>query len=209
MGALIDANSFNRKNTVVVARSLLGKVLVREIPGGRPTRHIITETEAYHSEKDLACHASKGRTPRTDVLFRPAGVWYVYLCYGIHEMLNLVVGPEDFPAAILFRGLHDVSGPGRLTKTLRVSRDLNTRPATPGTGLWIEDEGFRVMERWIQATPRIGVDFAGTEWAAKPWRFLLNQEGTRKLTAQLQQVLAAEGAPLEPAVSKPTVLQRP
>src|SRR5579884_2345579 len=91
----IDARRFSGRNTVAIARGLLGRWLVRELPGG-VRRERIVETEAYHSASDLACHASKGRTPRTDVLFRPAGIWYVYLCYGIHEMLNLVVGPEGF-----------------------------------------------------------------------------------------------------------------
>lgn len=209
MGALVDVTSFDRKNTVAVARWLLGKILVREEKGQAPTRHVITETEAYHSASDLACHASKGRTPRTEVLFQPAGIWYVYLCYGIHEMLNLVVGPKDFPAAILFRGLHDVSGPGRLTKNLQINRQLNGKIAVPSSGLWIEDDGFRVMEKWIRATPRIGVDFAGETWAAKPWRFLLTREGTVELTARLRNAAPRGGEEIAPVVPKPTVLIRP
>lgn len=177
MGELIVANSFTEKNTVVLARSLVGKVLVRSHPGGAVTRHVITETEAYHSERDLACHASKGRTPRTDVLYRAAGIWYVYLCYGIHEMLNLVVGPEGFPAAILIRGVHNAIGPGRLTKALGIGRALNGKPAEPASGLWLEDDGIRLPRERVQATPRVGVDYAGEIWAAKPWRFVLTKEG--------------------------------
>ena len=171
MSALIQAKELQRKNTVVLASRLLGKVLVRRRPDGSITRHVITETEAYHSERDLACHASKGRTPRTEVLYRAGGCWYVYLCYGIHEMLNLVVGPENFPAAILIRGLHDVIGPGRLTKALGVNRQLNGLPAEVTTGLWLEDDDILVPKGWIKATPRIGVDYAGPIWSAKPWRF--------------------------------------
>ncbi len=187
MGSILPTQTFTRKNTVALARLLLGKVLVRSQPGRPTSRHLITETEAYHSESDLACHASKGRTARTDVLFRPAGIWYVYLCYGIHEMLNLVVGPEGFPAAVLFRGLHDVPGPGRLTKALGIGRELNGKPAVPAAGLWIEDEGLRVPEKWIQATPRIGVAYAGELWAQKPWRFVLDSRGIEHLSTQWQQ----------------------
>ena len=175
MGELIKANSFSQKNTVVLARWLIGKVLVRGDPGAPVTRHVITETEAYHSELDLACHASKGRTPRTDVLYRGAGIWYVYLCYGIHEMLNLVVGPEDFPAAILIRGVHDAIGPGRLTKALKINRGLNGKPADPSSGLWLEDDGLRFPRARVQATPRVGVDYAGPVWSAKPWRFVMSK----------------------------------
>ena len=194
MGEVIKANSWERKNTVAIARQLIGKVLVRGEPGRPRTRHIITETEAYHSERDLACHASKGRTPRTDVLYRTAGVWYVYLCYGIHEMLNLVVGPEGFPAAILIRGVHDVTGPGRVTKSLGIGRRLNGLPCEPASGLWLEDDGFSLRREWISATPRIGVDYAGQVWSAKPWRFVLAPEGV--------SAIAPSSAPVMPRRSE-------
>lgn len=180
MGELINTNSFSQKNTVVLARSLLGKVLVRTTDDGSIKRHVITETEAYHSELDLACHASKGRTARTDVLYRAAGIWYVYLCYGIHEMLNLVVGPDGFPAAILIRGVHDATGPGRLTKALGIGRALNGKPAEPASGLWLEDDGIRLSREMVLAIPRVGVDYAGEIWAAKPWRFVVTKEGLKK-----------------------------
>ncbi|HEU5079701.1 MAG TPA: DNA-3-methyladenine glycosylase [Opitutaceae bacterium] len=181
MGKIIPHEIFVRRHTVTTAQFLLGKILARTRPDGTVTRHIITETEAYHSEKDLACHASKGRTARTDVLFRPGGVWYVYLCYGIHEMLNLVVGPKDFPGAVLFRGVHDAIGPGRLTKSLEIGRSLNGKNAELGSGLWLEDHGLRVSKTWIRSTPRIGVDYAGHIWAAKPWRFVISAEGSEAL----------------------------
>jgi DNA-3-methyladenine glycosylase len=186
VGKLIQPAAFSGKNTVALARSLLGKVLVRRIGGGgEETRHILTELEAYHSENDLACHANKGRTPRTDVLYRAAGIWYVYLCYGIHEMLNLVVGPEGFPAAILVRGVHDVIGPGRVTKTLQINRTLNGQTASPVSGLWIEDCGIKVPKTWIQAGPRVGVDYAGEIWAAKPWRFQIEAQRLPELAKRL------------------------
>ena len=187
MGQLIQTAAFSGKNTVSLARSLLGKVLVRRVAGGgEETRHILTELEAYHSENDLACHASKARTPRTVVLYRAPGIWYVYLCYGIHEMLNLVVGPEGFPAAILVRGVHDVIGPGRVTKALQINRALNGRPATPVSGLWLEDCSIKVPKAWIQAGPRVGVDYAGEVWAAKPWRFQIEAGRISELSKQLR-----------------------
>jgi len=174
MNAVIAPECFQTKDAVALAPWLLGKVLVRSRAGGIVSRHVITETEAYNGEKDLASHARKGRTARTEVMYQPGGVWYVYLCYGVHEMANLVVGPEGFPAAVLIRGLHDVSGPGRLTKRLGIGRGLNGCPAVEATGLYLEDNGLVVPKRWIQIAPRIGVDYAGPIWSQKRWRFTLD-----------------------------------
>ncbi len=171
MCAAIKAKVLQAKNTVVLARWLLGKVLAVVDADGQVRRVRICETEAYHGASDVACHASKGRTARTEVMFAEGGVWYVYLCYGVHEMLNLVTGPSDQPSAILIRGVEGVVGPGRVTRALGIDRRFNGRPADEATGLWIEDDGFVVPRRAITATPRIGVAYAGPEWAAKPWRF--------------------------------------
>jgi DNA-3-methyladenine glycosylase len=166
-----------RRATVAQARWLLGKHLVRRHPDGRVEARVITETEAYDGERDLACHARVGRTTRTEVMYAAGGVWYVYLCYGVHEMLNLVVGPAEWPAAVLIRGLEGVSGPGRLTRALGIGRHLNGAAACePVSGLWLEDRGFRVAPRTVAAGPRVGVEFAGPVWAAKPWRFSLNAD---------------------------------
>lgn len=175
----MQPSEWRRQGTVALARALLGKVLVRTAPGGREER-IILETEAYHGTADLACHASKGSTPRTQVMFGPGGHWYVYLCYGIHEMLNLVTGPEGFPAAVLIRGVEGADGPGRVTKRLGIDRRLNGQPAQPGTGLHLEDHGIVVPRGSIEAGPRVGVDFAGPVWAAKPWRFRVAVEHLRR-----------------------------
>lgn len=171
MPAVIKAKVVQTKNTVALAQWLLGKLLVTTTPDGS-TRHArICETEAYHGAEDLACHASKGRTARTDVMFAKGGVWYVYLCYGVHEMLNLVTGPADQPSAILIRGVEGVVGPGRVTRAFGIDRRFNRQPAAPESGLWLEDDGWIVPPAAIVATPRIGVAYAGPEWAAKPWRF--------------------------------------
>ncbi|MFT3829375.1 MAG: DNA-3-methyladenine glycosylase [Opitutaceae bacterium] len=160
------------RDTVALARGLLGKFLVRTRDGVADAR-LITEVEAYDGEHDLACHARAGRTARTATLYRAGGCWYVYLCYGVHEMLNLVTGPEHRPAAVLIRGVAGAVGPGRLTRALGIDRRLNGAPAIPASGLHLEDRGLVVPKRWVHATPRIGVDFAGPIWAAKPWRFVL------------------------------------
>jgi len=172
MGTVIEAKVWQSRRTLALARSLLGKQLVRRWPDGRMESRAITEVEAYDGEHDLACHARAGRTRRTEVMYGPGGVWYVYLCYGIHEMLNLVVGPPDCPAAILIRGVEGLSGPGRVTKNLAIDRTLNAAPAEPVSGLWIEDEGVKPRRVEVRTTPRIGVDYAGEIWAAKPWRFV-------------------------------------
>jgi DNA-3-methyladenine glycosylase len=170
----MKAKEFHPKNTVALARGLLGQVLVRTFPDGWQERHVITEVEAYHGERDRASHASRGRTRRNAPMFAPGGVWYVYLCYGVHEMLNLVTGPRDFPAAILIRGVAGLAGPGRLTKALGIDRRLDGAPAAPVSGLHLEAAGARVPRRLVHAAPRIGVDYAGPVWARKPWRFFFD-----------------------------------
>ena len=141
MGRIVKAKLLRARNTVALARWLLGKHLVRRWPDGRIEARLITEVEAYHGERDLACHARAGRTRRTSVMYGPGGHWYVYLCYGVHEMLNLVTGPRDWPAAILIRSVEGIGGPGRLTRNLDIDRKLNGKPAQRKSGLWIEDRG--------------------------------------------------------------------
>ena len=148
------------------ARELIGKVLVRRMPDGSLIRARITETEAYFGESDTACHACHGRTKRTEVLYHPAGTIYVYLCYGIHWMLNLVTGRLDDPQAVLIRGVEGVSGPGRVTKFLAVDKSLNDCPL--GEELALEDDGFRPG---TEASPRIGIGYASPEDQARLWRF--------------------------------------
>jgi DNA-3-methyladenine glycosylase len=179
--ASIPGSAWLSRSTVAHARSLLGKYLVRRHDDGRVESQMITEVEAYDGPRDLACHASKGRTGRTEVMFAGAGVWYVYLCYGIHEMLNLVTGPPDYPAAVLIRGLHRVNGPGRLTRALDITRALNGTAAAETGALWVAESGLAVPRSVISATPRIGVDYAGPVWAGKPWRFVLDAAFWKKI----------------------------
>ena len=203
MGRIIKAKELRRKQTVALARWLLGKHLVRR-RRGRTEAHVITEVEAYDGERDLACHARAGRTARTEVMYGPGGVWYVYLCYGVHEMLNLVVGPRDWPAAVLIRGVDGIGGPGRLTKALGIDRKLNATPAARVSGLWLEDRGVRVPPAHVRATPRIGVDYAGPVWAKKPWRFVIDEVG-----ACLQAIPRANASKQAPTKSRPRLAARP
>ena len=168
--------SFFMQDTCHVARDLIGKTLVRR-HHGKTIRAIITETEAYKGFDDKASHASRGRTPRTAIMFGEAGKIYVYLVYGMYHCLNIVTEQKDFPSAVLIRGavLHSsgeaVSGPGKLTRALGIDKSLNAKLLGRTTGLWIE-KGIEISKSRIIAGPRVGVHYAGA-WAKKPWRFYL------------------------------------
>ncbi|MEO8342142.1 MAG: DNA-3-methyladenine glycosylase [Nitrospirota bacterium] len=161
--------------TLRVARSLVGKYLVRCI-NGREIAGKIVEVEAYVGPHDKACHASKGRTQRTEVMFGPAGVAYVYLIYGMYHCLNVVTEREEFPSAVLIRAIeldgNLIDGPGRLCRALQIDRRLNRADLTTGESLWFEDRGELVKKGGVGAHTRIGVDYADT-WAKKLWRFRL------------------------------------
>jgi DNA-3-methyladenine glycosylase len=179
--------SFYEQNTLDVARQLLGKHLVRRHADGMTVGRIV-ETEAYVGPEDKACHASRGRTPRTEIMFGPAGYAYVYFVYGFHHMLNIVTETEDFPAAVLIRAVEPIkgidlmrerrgieesrqlaSGPGKLCEAFAIDRTLNGSDLC-GSALYIRDDGDSTPH--IVTRTRIGVDYAG-KWKHKPWRFLI------------------------------------
>ena len=160
----------------VVAPALLGRWLCRRMKNGAVVRLRITEAEAYCGPRDLASHAARGETPRNRVMYGPPGFWYVYLCYGVHWMLNLVTGPQGYPSAVLLRGVEGVNGPGRLTRRLNINKSLNGRACAEDTGLWIEG-GSATPPGWRRRRgPRIGVDYAGKHWAGKHYRWWLEPE---------------------------------
>ena len=180
---------FYSRPTLTVARELLGRRLVRQIDGRQLVGRIV-ETEAYIGKNDSACHATKGRTPRTEVMFGPPGHAYIYLVYGMHHMLNLVTEGQDFPAAVLIRAVeplagidlmrtrrprvtHDsnlTNGPGKLCQALAIDRTLLNWDVTLGRDLWLEP-GEALPQAAVAAGPRIGIAYARPEDQAAPWRF--------------------------------------
>ena len=180
-------HSFFERDTQQVARDLLGRRLVRVAKGQRLTG-LIVEVEAYIGEDDLACHASRGRTNRTQVMYGPAGRSYVYFIYGMYHCLNVVTEREGFPAAVLIRALAPeegtkvmrlnrrgqpdrnlTNGPGKLCQALGIDRALNDVDLATHEALFLE-EGTPAPHRQIAASPRIGLNVAG--WAADVhWRY--------------------------------------
>jgi DNA-3-methyladenine glycosylase len=158
-----------RVDAVTAAKALIGAFLCRRLGDGTIIRRRITETEAYCGEEDTACHAHKGRTPRTDVMYSPGGCAYIYLCYGMHNLLNIVTGPADHPEAVLIRGVEGAIGPGRVTKMLQVTRTLNRENLVVSERLWLEDEDG--AKRRFKATPRVGIGYASKRDQARKWRF--------------------------------------
>jgi DNA-3-methyladenine glycosylase len=182
-------NSFyQRQNVTTIAKELIGKVLVTNV-NNKLMSGIIVETEAY-SYKERGCHAFKGMTPRNKVMFEEGGVTYVYLCYGIHHLFNVVTNQKDKADAVLIRALEPLvgqsvmqermktkslnkitSGPGKLTKALGIDRNHNGL-FLQNHEIWIEEGSSRVLAKNILASPRIGIDYAGED-AKLPWRFML------------------------------------
>ena len=173
----ILTRSFYHKDTLEVARGLLGSVLVRRV-GRKTVRARIVETEAYVGEDDLACHASKGRTKRTEVMYGEAGHAYVYMIYGMYHCLNIVTEAKDFPSAVLIRAVEidgvprkETDGPGKLCRFLDIDRSLNGWDVTRGGKLWIES-GKPSDGETVSATKRVGIDYAG-HCREYLWRFVL------------------------------------
>jgi DNA-3-methyladenine glycosylase len=159
--------NFFLRDVLDVAPELIGKLLVRQFVDGRIERYRITEVEAYRGAEDLACHASKGRTPRTEIMFQEGGTVYVYLIYGMYWLLNLVTGAESDASAVLIRGIEGCSGPGRVGRKLQLDKSFYGENLFNSSRIWVED-AEPVTE--IKTSKRIGIGYAG-EWADKLWRF--------------------------------------
>lgn len=188
-GQRLSANAFSHEDVVQHSRDLLGKVIVTEL-GGQRTASLIVETEAYRAPDDRACHAHLNRyTERTKTMFEPGGTAYIYLCYGIHHLFNIITGPAGVAHAVLVRAVAPIegwdamqmrrrrpridfqltSGPGKLSQAIGLTRDLNGIALDAHPQVWIEDRGVTFDD--IAAGPRIGIDYAGDYWKAVPWRF--------------------------------------
>jgi len=188
-GRKLTRKDYSDPKPTRAARFFLGKVLCVQAPDGY-AEGLITETEAYGGPQDAASHAyGNRRTARTEIMFAPGGVAYVYLCYGMHRLFNIVTGPRDSPQAVLVRAVkitagnelmekrrpgvaekNWASGPGRVCAALSIGMDHNGHDLQSET-IWIEDRGVVVPNREVKRTPRIGVNYAGL-WALKPWRFV-------------------------------------
>ncbi len=172
MASVLGKDFFDRP-TLDVAKELIGKQLCRRLQKGKILRAAIYETEAYDGFEDRASHAHKGLTPRNAIMFGRPGYAYVYLCYGVHWLLNIVTREKGYPAAVLIRGVKGVEGPGRLTKHFRIDSAFNGQRLARAGSLWVEECGCAIQPEKIIATPRIGINYAGPEWSAVPWRFVV------------------------------------
>jgi DNA-3-methyladenine glycosylase len=186
----LSQSFYLRDDVVAIAKELLGKVLVTKWDGEKTSGRIV-ETEAYAGEKDRASHASKGRTERTEVMFGSGGRAYVYLCYGVHQMFNIVTAQEGEAHAILIRAVEPIEGKDIMLQRTGKKKWDNSITSGPGRvgkafgfhtaqcglfltseQLYIFDDGFAVKEDDIVSSPRVGVDYAG-EHAAWHYRFYL------------------------------------
>lgn len=167
---LTDPRIF-QMSALELAPYLLGKLLCVSDDVRGVIKSRITETEAYFGEEDTACHAHRGKTPRTEVLYEKGGITYVYLCYGIHSLMNVISGPEGHPEGVLLRAVEGFNGPGKLTKYLGIDRSFNKEDLITSKRIWIEDDGF--TPDVIHTSPRIGIGYATKEYIDKPWRFFL------------------------------------
>ncbi len=189
---LLPRSFYENPDVVDAAQKLIGKVLCTSF-NSKFTSGIITETEAYCGRNDKACHANNGlRTERTEVMYGDPGHAYIYLCYGIHHLLNVVTNKNGLADAVLIRTIHPLNGveimkerrgmnseknlangPGKLTQALGITISLNNTSLSKPP-LWIEDQSISINQSTISRTPRIGVDYAG-DHAKRPWRFCLEE----------------------------------
>jgi DNA-3-methyladenine glycosylase len=161
---------FYTRDVLEVAPEVPGKNLVMRLNDGSLGRFRVTEVEAYRGSEDLACHAFRGRTARTEIMFHEGGRLYIYLIYGMYWMLNIVTGEKDNPQAVLIRGVEDFPGPGKMTKALGIDKSYYGVDLVTSERMWFEDAGLILP---VKSGPRIGIDYAGEYWKSRPWRYFL------------------------------------
>ena len=164
------SRDFYIRDVLEVAPDIIGKNLIIRLKDNSFARYQVTDVEAYRGHEDKACHASKGKTTRTEVMFREGGHLYVYLIYGMYWMLNIVTATEGNPQAVLIRGFASISGPGRVSKTLAIDRSYYGEDLVTSGRIWLEDKGDFPE---YKTGPRIGIDYAGEYWKSRPWRYFL------------------------------------
>ena len=161
---------FFTRDVLDVAPDTIGKIICLKFPNGVTGRYKITEVEAYRGTEDKACHASKGRTARTEIMYEEGGRLYIYLIYGMFWMLNIVTGEKDNPQAVLIRGLEDFRGPGVLTRSLGIDKTFYGEDLVTSERIWIEDAGLAPT---VKTSSRIGIEYAGEYWKDRPWRYFI------------------------------------
>lgn len=177
---------FFSQTATELAPALLGKYLCRKLDDGTILRVRITETEAYYGTDDTACHACKGKTERNKIMWEKGGTSYVYLCYGIHNLFNIICGNEGFPEGVLIRGIEGFDGPGKLTKFLQITKAQNYEDLTTSQNIWLEDGEAFEFER----LKRVGIDYAEEKDRNILWRFrakIIYNDSSRKLLQQGRQ----------------------
>ncbi|MDE5569109.1 MAG: DNA-3-methyladenine glycosylase [Ruminococcus sp.] len=170
---MILTEEFFHRDALVVAPELVGKIIVHRLNDGTIIRERIAEVEVYRGEEDKACHASKGRTKRTEILYGESGLIYVYLCYGIHWLMNVITGEKEQPQGILIRCGDVHNGPAKLTKYLQIDGSFNGEKICGNDKIWIEDDGFSPE---IKTAPRVGIDYADDYWRDIKWRYIAEKE---------------------------------
>jgi len=164
------SRGFFIRDVLEVAPELIGKNIVIRTGDNLYGRYLVTEVEAYRGEEDRACHASKGRTARTEVMYCEGGRLYVYLIYGMYWMLNVVTGGINNPQAVLIRGVEKLAGPGKLTRKFGIDRSYYGEDLTISDRIWFEESGISPA---IKTGERIGIDYAGEYWRSMPWRYYI------------------------------------
>lgn len=170
---MILKEDFFHRDALIVAPELIGKIIVRRFDDGTEIRERIAEVEVYRGEEDKACHASKGRTKRTELLYGESGIIYVYLCYGMHWLMNVITGEKEQPQGILIRCGDVHNGPAKLTKYLQIDGSFNGKKICGNPEIHIEDDGFRPK---IRTAERVGIDYAGDYWRDIKWRYISEKE---------------------------------
>jgi DNA-3-methyladenine glycosylase len=170
MAGLRLSREFYIRDVLDVAPELLGKNMVVRSRDNVYNRYKVTEVEAYRGPEDRACHASKGRTARTEVMYQEGGRLYVYFIYGMYWMLNVVTGGENDPQAVLIRGVETLPGPGKLTRSFGIDRTFYGEDLTISDRIWFEESGDNPV---IKTGERIGIGYAGEYWKTRPWRYYL------------------------------------
>jgi DNA-3-methyladenine glycosylase len=164
------SKEFYIRDVLDVAPELIGKNMVARLRDGNYGVFKVTEVEAYRGAEDKACHANKGRTRRTEIMFHEGGRLYVYFVYGMYWMLNVVTGRENIPQAVLIRGVENYTGPGKITKSIGIDRTYYGEDLEISERIWFEDTGINPV---VRTGPRIGINYAGEYWKTRPWRYFI------------------------------------